>query len=60
MLEGKIAQLEADKAEVEKALYSATPGAVTQVAQMYKQVESLTQAINTATERWMELAEIES
>ena len=60
MLEGKIAQLEADKAEAEKALYAATPGAVTQVGQIYKQVESLTQAINTATERWMELAEIES
>jgi ABC transport system ATP-binding/permease protein len=60
MLEGKIAQLEADKAEVEKALYSATPGAVTQVRQLYEQVESLTKAINTATERWLELAEIES
>lgn len=59
MIEGKIAQLEAEKAEVEKALYSAPPGAVTQVRQLYEQVESLTQAIDSATERWLELAEIE-
>jgi len=55
MIEGKIAQLEAEKAEVEKALYSAPPGAVTQVRQLYEQVESLTQAIDAATERWLEL-----
>lgn len=60
MLEGKIAQLEAEKAQAEKALYSAPPGAVTQVRQLYEQVESLTQAIDAATERWMQLAEIES
>lgn len=60
MLEGKIAQMEAEKALAEKALYSAPPGAVTQVKQMYEQVESLTQAIEAATERWMELAEIEA
>lgn len=60
MLEGKIAQMEAEKAEAEKALYAAAPGAVTQVRQLYEQVESLTQAIDTATERWLELAEIES
>lgn len=60
MLEGKIAQMEAEKGEAEKALYSAAPGAVTQVKQLYEQVESLQQAIDTATERWLELAEIES
>ena len=60
MLEGKIAQMEAEKAEAEKALYSAPPGAVTQVRQLYEQLESLTQEIETATERWLELAEIES
>lgn len=60
MLEGKIAQLEAEKAEAEKALYNAPPGAVTQVRQLYEQVEALTQAIDAATERWMELAEIQS
>ena len=60
MLEGKIAQMEAEKAEAEKVLYNAEPGAVTHVRQLYEQVESLTQAINTATERWLELAEIET
>lgn len=59
-LEAKIAQMEAEKAAAEQTLYSATPGAVTQVRQLYEQVESLTQAIDTATERWLELAEIES
>jgi ATP-binding cassette subfamily F protein uup len=58
-LEGKIAQLEAEKAEAEKALYNAPGGKVTQVQQLYEQLETLTQAINTATERWLELAEIE-
>lgn len=59
-LEGKIAQLEAEKAEVEKALYNPSPGASTQVQQLYEQVEALTKAIDAATERWMELAELES
>ncbi len=60
MLEGKIALLETEKAEAEKTLYNAPPGAVTQVRKLYEQVESLQQAIDVATERWMELAEIES
>ena len=59
-LESKIAQLEAEKAEVEKALYNAPAGSATKVQQLYEQVEDLTQAIDTATERWLELAELES
>ncbi len=59
-LEGKIAQLEAEKAEVEKALYNAPSGSSTKVQQLYEQVGSLTKAIDAATERWMELAEMES
>lgn len=59
-LEGKIAQLEAEKAEKEKALYTASPGKVTQVQDLYQQLEVLTQAIDRATERWLELAEMES
>ena len=58
-LEGKIAQLEAEKAEAEKALYNAPSGSATKVQQLYEQVEALTQAIDAATERWMELAELE-
>jgi ATP-binding cassette subfamily F protein uup len=54
------AQLEAEKSEAEKALYNAPPGKVTQVQQLYEQLAALTQAIDTATERWLELAELES
>lgn len=59
-LEGKIAQLETEKAEIEKSLYNAEPGAVTQVRQLYDRMEELSGAIDAATERWMELAEFES
>lgn len=59
-LEGKIAQLETEKAETEKALSNVTPGNYSQVQKLYAQVESLKQGIDTATERWMELAEIDS
>lgn len=59
-LESKILQLESEKAEIEKALYNVTPGSATKVQELYKQVETLTHAIETATERWMALAEMES
>ncbi|MDF5711237.1 MAG: ABC-F family ATP-binding cassette domain-containing protein [Nostoc sp. S4] len=59
-LEGKIAQLEADKAETEKKLANVSPGNYSQVQKLYEEVESLKQAIDVATERWLELAEMES
>jgi ATP-binding cassette subfamily F protein uup len=59
-LKAKISQLETEKAEVEKALYNAPPTSTTKVQELYKQVETLTQAIEAATERWMELAEMDS
>ncbi|HEY9727736.1 MAG TPA: ABC-F family ATP-binding cassette domain-containing protein [Chroococcales cyanobacterium] len=59
-LEVKIAQLEAEKAEAEKELYNAPPGKVTQVQELYQKIETLTQQIDTATERWLELAELAS
>ncbi|BAY21937.1 ABC transporter-related protein [Calothrix sp. NIES-2100] len=59
-LEGKIAQLEAEKAEAEKALLNVPSGNYSQVQKLYDQVEALKQAIDTATERWLELAEMES
>jgi ATP-binding cassette subfamily F protein uup len=58
-LEGKIAQLEAEKAETEKALTNVAPGNYTQVQKLYEQVEALKQAIDVATERWLELAEMD-
>lgn len=59
-LEGKIAQLEAQKAETEKSLYNAPPGKVSQVQELYQKLDVLNKAIDTATERWMELAEMEA
>ncbi|MGJ5675679.1 MAG: ABC-F family ATP-binding cassette domain-containing protein [Nostochopsis sp.] len=59
-LEDKIAQLETQKAEAEKAMTNVSAENYTQVQKLYKQVEGLKQAIDQATERWLELAEIES
>jgi ABC transport system ATP-binding/permease protein len=58
-LESKIAQLEDEKAQVEKALKNVPSGNYTQVQKLYDQVETLKQAIDVATERWMELAEMD-
>ncbi|MCC5648669.1 ABC-F family ATP-binding cassette domain-containing protein [Nostoc sp. XA013] len=59
-LEGKIAKLEAQKAETEKTLANVSPGNYSQVQELYNEVENLKQAIDVATERWLELAEMES
>ncbi|MBP5974560.1 ABC-F family ATP-binding cassette domain-containing protein [Brasilonema sp. CT11] len=59
-LEGKIAQMETQKAEAEKAMANVPPGNYSQVQKLYEQVETLKEEIDQATERWMELAEIES
>jgi ATP-binding cassette subfamily F protein uup len=59
-LEAKIAQLEAEKATVETMMTNATAGSYTQVQKLYEQAEKLKQDIDKATERWMELAEMES
>jgi ATP-binding cassette subfamily F protein uup len=58
-LEEKIAQLEAEKAEAEKSVMNVPPGNYTQVQKLYEQIEALKQAIDVATERWLELAEME-
>lgn len=59
-LEGKISQLEAEKAATEKALITVDHGNYTQVQKLYEQVEALKEAIDIATERWLELAEKDS
>ncbi|MHC5823154.1 MAG: ABC transporter C-terminal domain-containing protein, partial [Nostoc sp.] len=59
-LEGKIAQLEAEKAETEKTLANVSAGNYSQVQKLYNHVEKLKEAIDVATERWLELAEMES
>ncbi|WP_424100349.1 ABC-F family ATP-binding cassette domain-containing protein [Moorena producens] len=58
-LESQIPQLEAQKAELEKTLYQSPPKNTSEVQQLYQTLEALTQEIDTATERWMELAERE-
>ncbi|MBW4616431.1 MAG: ABC-F family ATP-binding cassette domain-containing protein [Desmonostoc vinosum HA7617-LM4] len=58
-LEDKIAQLEAEKTAAETAMTNVPPGNYTQVQKLYEQVELLKQSIDVATERWLELAEIE-
>ena len=59
-LEKKIAQLEAEKAEEENKLYNAPPTEVSEVQKLHEKVENLGQEIDIATERWLELAEIDS
>ncbi|WP_044495553.1 ATP-binding cassette domain-containing protein, partial [Moorena producens] len=58
-LESQIPQLEAQKAELEKTLYQSPPKNTSEVQALYQTLEALTQEIDTATERWMELAERE-
>ncbi len=59
-LEGKIAKLETEKATAEKALVNVSAGNYTQVQKLYEQVENLKHSIDTATERWLELAEMDA
>ena len=59
-LEEKISQLENQKAEVEREMTNVPSGNYTQVQELYEQVETLKEEIDKATERWMELAEIDS
>ena len=58
-LEGKIAQLEDEKTETEMALTKAA-GDYSKVQELYEKVEKLKEEIEQSTERWMELAEIDS
>jgi ABC transport system ATP-binding/permease protein len=59
-LEGKIASLEDEKVKAENAIANVPPGNYTQVEKLFDQVEALKLAIDKATERWMELADLES
>ena len=58
-LEVKIADLEAQRTLVETSLLAVAPENYTQVQNLYEQMEVLKQAIDIATERWLELAEID-
>ena len=58
-LEGKIAKLEADKTAVERKL-ATLAGNYSQVQKLYEEVEMLKKNIELSTERWLELAEMDS
>ncbi|GAB4373244.1 MAG: ABC-F family ATP-binding cassette domain-containing protein [Elainellaceae cyanobacterium] len=56
-LESQIPELEAEKEEVEAVLYSNPPGDFAELQQLTERLAELTQTIDQATERWLELAE---
>jgi ABC transport system ATP-binding/permease protein len=56
-LELKIPQMEAQKEEIEKILYNNPPSGFTEVQKLSERLAQLSQEIDTATERWLELAE---
>ncbi len=59
-LERKIPELETQKAKLEKSLYRSPPNDLSAVQQLSAELATLEAEIDTATERWMELAELES
>ena len=56
-LETQIPELESEKATLEKRLYSDPPSDYSEMQKLSEKLAKLTSAIDTATERWMELAE---
>ncbi|MBD2120775.1 ABC-F family ATP-binding cassette domain-containing protein [Trichocoleus sp. FACHB-262] len=58
LLETKIPEMEAEKELIEKTLYNNPPSGFSEVQQLSERLAELTQAIDQATERWMELAEL--
>ncbi|WP_218079256.1 ABC-F family ATP-binding cassette domain-containing protein [Anthocerotibacter panamensis] len=57
-LEAQIAGMEAEKIQLETSLYATVPeGDFGETRQRYTRLETLSRDLETATERWMELAE---
>lgn len=56
-LENKIPEMEAEKEEIEKTLYNNPPSDFNEVQKLTDKLAELTDAIDSATERWLELAE---
>ena len=56
-LESKIPQMEAEKQEIEKRLSNNAPSGFAEVKKLSDRLAQLTQQIDRATERWLELAE---
>ena len=59
-LEQEIPNMEAEKAEIEKVLYHNPPSGFTELQQMTERLADLNTTIDQATERWMELAELDA
>ena len=57
-LENKIPELEEKKAELEKLLYPTPPTDYEELQKLSGEIAAIAQEIETATERWMELAEL--
>ncbi|MDX2100174.1 MAG: ABC-F family ATP-binding cassette domain-containing protein [Leptolyngbyaceae cyanobacterium bins.59] len=58
-LETQIPEMEAEKEDLEKILYQNPPNGFTELQKLSARLAELNQQIETATERWMELAERE-
>ena len=56
-LEGKIAEMEIEKEELEKTLYHNPPSDFNELQQLSEKLSALSGKIDITTERWMELAE---
>jgi ABC transport system ATP-binding/permease protein len=59
-LETQIPQLEAEKEEIEKILYGKPPSGFTELQQLSERLAELDRAIESGTERWLELSELQS
>ncbi|MBD3884328.1 ABC-F family ATP-binding cassette domain-containing protein [Phormidium tenue FACHB-886] len=59
-LETQIPDMEAEKQEIEKTLYNNPPAGFTQVQKLSERLAELNSTIDTATERWLELSEVDA
>lgn len=59
-LETQIPKLEAEKSSIEHTLYNKPPEGFSELQKLTEQLANLDRQIETATERWLELAEIEA
>ncbi|MEL6470546.1 MAG: ABC-F family ATP-binding cassette domain-containing protein [Cyanobacteria bacterium J06623_4] len=57
-LENKIPKLEAKKEALEKLLYPTPPSDYEELQKLSEEIAAIAEEIDTATERWMELAEL--
>jgi ABC transport system ATP-binding/permease protein len=57
-LEGKIAQLESEKAALERTLYQSPPSGFSDMQKLSDQLAVLIREIDIATDRWLTLAEL--